>query len=162
MAFLELRPNNVVLGSCPTSSLQTVCCPSKIKVRMCCLDSPSCVCVYSEALWLQSEALWVKRGHQSAQLEELKRSLEQWSDVTSSLRDEAKLQCMYLIMWNSWALVELLYGLCQNLKYILYLLITVFLIQFYYSGLIWRTTDTLWWQTFDCDNRRIPVVNNSN
>ncbi|KAE8292209.1 Protein prune-like protein 2 BNIP2 motif-containing molecule at the C-terminal region 1 [Larimichthys crocea] len=45
-----------------------------------------------EALRLQSEALWSKHGCRSAQLEELLRSLEQWSDVTVSQHDEAKLQ----------------------------------------------------------------------
>ncbi|XP_019131557.2 uncharacterized protein LOC104920348 isoform X3 [Larimichthys crocea] len=45
-----------------------------------------------EALRLQSEALWSKHGCRSAQLEELMRSLEQWSDVTVSQHDEAKLQ----------------------------------------------------------------------
>ncbi|KAK2837207.1 hypothetical protein Q5P01_014419 [Channa striata] len=45
-----------------------------------------------EALRLQSEALWTKHGHQSAQLEELKRSLEQWSHVTAGAYDEAKLK----------------------------------------------------------------------
>ncbi|CAK6966446.1 uncharacterized protein LOC128364918 [Scomber scombrus] len=45
-----------------------------------------------EALRLQCEALWLKHGRRSVQLEELIRSLEQWSDVTASQRDEAKLQ----------------------------------------------------------------------
>ncbi|XP_051278494.1 protein prune homolog 2-like isoform X3 [Dicentrarchus labrax] len=45
-----------------------------------------------EALQLQSEALWSKHGHRSAQLEELIRSLEPWSDVTTGQHDEAKLQ----------------------------------------------------------------------
>ncbi|XP_029295066.1 uncharacterized protein LOC115013169 isoform X2 [Cottoperca gobio] len=45
-----------------------------------------------EALRLQSEALWIKHGRRSAQLEELMRSLEQWSDVTAGQHDEAKLQ----------------------------------------------------------------------
>lgn len=57
-----------------------------------------CVCVSTEALRLQSEALWIKHGRQSAQLEELKRSLEQWSYVTAGQHDKAKLQCMYLNM----------------------------------------------------------------
>ncbi|XP_033475462.1 uncharacterized protein LOC117252555 isoform X2 [Epinephelus lanceolatus] len=45
-----------------------------------------------EALLLQSEALWIKHGRRSAQLKELMRSLEQWSDVTASQHDEAKRQ----------------------------------------------------------------------
>ncbi|XP_018523923.1 protein prune homolog 2 isoform X4 [Lates calcarifer] len=45
-----------------------------------------------EALRLQSETLWIKHGHRSAQVEELMRSLEQWSDVTAGQPDEAKLQ----------------------------------------------------------------------
>ncbi|XP_045891419.1 protein prune homolog 2-like isoform X4 [Micropterus dolomieu] len=45
-----------------------------------------------EALRLQSEALWIKHGRRSAQLEEIMRSLEQWSDVTAGQRDLAKLQ----------------------------------------------------------------------
>ncbi|KAK1893208.1 Protein prune like 2 [Dissostichus eleginoides] len=45
-----------------------------------------------EALQLQSEALWIKHGHRSAQLEELMRSWEQWSDVTAAQHDVAKLQ----------------------------------------------------------------------
>lgn len=50
-----------------------------------------CLCVYvsTEALRLQSEALWIKHGRRSAQLEELMRSLEQWSDVTAG-QHEAK------------------------------------------------------------------------
>ncbi|KAF3851134.1 hypothetical protein F7725_012906, partial [Dissostichus mawsoni] len=46
----------------------------------------------SEALQLQSEALWIKHGRRSAQLEELMRSWEQWSDVTAAQHDVAKLQ----------------------------------------------------------------------
>ncbi|XP_026199670.1 uncharacterized protein LOC113151062 isoform X2 [Anabas testudineus] len=42
-----------------------------------------------ESLRLQSEALWIKHGRHSAQLEEL---LLQWSDVTAGQHDEAKLQ----------------------------------------------------------------------
>ncbi|XP_034068529.1 uncharacterized protein LOC117543953 isoform X3 [Gymnodraco acuticeps] len=45
-----------------------------------------------EALQLQSEALWIKHGRRSAQLEELMRSWEQWSDVTATQHDVAKLQ----------------------------------------------------------------------
>ncbi|XP_037633603.1 protein prune homolog 2-like isoform X3 [Sebastes umbrosus] len=45
-----------------------------------------------EALRLQSEALWIKHGRRSAQLEELMRSLEQWCDVTAGQHDEAKPQ----------------------------------------------------------------------
>ncbi|XP_031712036.1 uncharacterized protein LOC116388388 isoform X3 [Anarrhichthys ocellatus] len=45
-----------------------------------------------EALRLQSEALWVKHGRQSAQLEELMRSLEQCSDVTAGQRDATRRQ----------------------------------------------------------------------
>ncbi|XP_044051453.1 uncharacterized protein LOC122875889 isoform X4 [Siniperca chuatsi] len=45
-----------------------------------------------EALRLQSEALWIKHGRRSAQLEELMRSLEQWSDVTVGQHDKAKLK----------------------------------------------------------------------
>ncbi|XP_063753199.1 protein prune homolog 2-like isoform X3 [Eleginops maclovinus] len=45
-----------------------------------------------EALRLQSEALWIKHGRRSAQLEELMRSWEQWSDVTAAQPDVAKLQ----------------------------------------------------------------------
>ncbi|XP_033947833.1 uncharacterized protein [Pseudochaenichthys georgianus] len=45
-----------------------------------------------EALQLQSEALWIKHGRRSAQLEELMRSWEQWSDVTAAQHDVAKLQ----------------------------------------------------------------------
>ncbi|KAK9523364.1 hypothetical protein VZT92_019775 [Zoarces viviparus] len=45
-----------------------------------------------EALRLQSEALWVKHGRQSAQLEELTRSLEQCSDVTAGQRDATRRQ----------------------------------------------------------------------
>ncbi|XP_076586528.1 uncharacterized protein LOC143320604 isoform X2 [Chaetodon auriga] len=45
-----------------------------------------------EALRLQSEALWSKRGRRSAQLEELMRSLEQWRDVSVGQHDEMKLQ----------------------------------------------------------------------
>lgn len=55
------------------------------------------VCMFTEALRLQSEALWNKHGRQSVQLEELMRSLEQWSDVTAIQHDEAKLQGAYLI-----------------------------------------------------------------
>lgn len=56
------------------------------------LDAPICVYVSTEALRLQSEALWIKHGRRSAQLEEIMRSLEQWSDVTAGQRDLAKLQ----------------------------------------------------------------------
>ncbi|XP_010777445.1 uncharacterized protein [Notothenia coriiceps] len=45
-----------------------------------------------EALQLQREALWIKHGRRSAQLEELMRSWEQWSDVTAAQHDVAKLQ----------------------------------------------------------------------
>ncbi|XP_068559392.1 serine-rich adhesin for platelets-like isoform X3 [Cebidichthys violaceus] len=45
-----------------------------------------------EALRLQSEALWVKHGRQPAQLEELMRSLEQYSDVTAGQRDATRRQ----------------------------------------------------------------------
>ncbi|XP_067376734.1 uncharacterized protein [Channa argus] len=45
-----------------------------------------------EALRLQSEVLWIKHGRQSTQLEELKRSLEQWSDITAGPYDEVKLK----------------------------------------------------------------------
>ncbi|KAF1389206.1 hypothetical protein PFLUV_G00071030 [Perca fluviatilis] len=45
-----------------------------------------------EALQLQSEALWIKHGRRSAQLEELMRSLEHWSVVTAGQHDAAKLQ----------------------------------------------------------------------
>lgn len=56
-----------------------------------------CLCVYvsTEALRLQSEALWINHGRRSAQLEELMRSLEQWSDTTAGQPDEAKLQRAY-------------------------------------------------------------------
>lgn len=59
-----------------------------------------CLCVYvcAEALRLQSEALWSKHGLQSAQLEELMRSLEQSSDVSMGQRAEAKLPGAYLNM----------------------------------------------------------------
>lgn len=65
-----------------------------------------CVYVSAEALRLQSEALWIERGHRSAQLEELMRSLEQWTDVTSGQHDEAKLQGAYLNVQSDWALIE--------------------------------------------------------
>ena len=55
-----------------------------------------CACVSTEALQLQSEALWIKHGRRSAQLEELMRSWEQWSDVTAAQHDVAKLQGAYL------------------------------------------------------------------
>ncbi|XP_034547438.1 exopolyphosphatase PRUNE1 [Notolabrus celidotus] len=45
-----------------------------------------------EALRLQSEAFWIKRGRRSSQLEELARSLELQSDVTAGRHDDAKLQ----------------------------------------------------------------------
>ncbi|XP_032372188.1 uncharacterized protein LOC116689702 isoform X3 [Etheostoma spectabile] len=45
-----------------------------------------------EALQLQSEALWIKHGRRSAQLDELIRSLERWSDVTAGQHVAAKLQ----------------------------------------------------------------------
>ncbi|KAG7489448.1 hypothetical protein JOB18_012537 [Solea senegalensis] len=45
-----------------------------------------------EAVRLQSEALRIKHGQQSPQLEELRRSLELLSDVTAGQPDEAKLQ----------------------------------------------------------------------
>ncbi|XP_071339160.1 uncharacterized protein [Trachinotus anak] len=41
--------------------------------------------ILGEALRLQSEAVWINHGRRSAQLEELMRSLEQWSDVTADL-----------------------------------------------------------------------------
>lgn len=67
-----------------------------------------CLCVYvsTEALRLQSEALWIKHGCRSAQLEELMRSLEQWKDVTAGQHDEAKLQGVYLNMQSNWALID--------------------------------------------------------
>ena len=57
-----------------------------------------CLCVHvsAEALRLQSEALWSKHGRRSAEVEELMKSLEQWSDVTAVQHDEAKLQGAYL------------------------------------------------------------------
>lgn len=59
-----------------------------------------CLCVYvsAEALQLQREALWSKRGRRSAELEELMRSLEQWGDVTAGQHGEAKQQGAYLNM----------------------------------------------------------------
>ncbi|XP_069555508.1 uncharacterized protein [Brachyistius frenatus] len=48
--------------------------------------------ILGEAVRLQREAAWNKHGRQSAQLEELLRSLEHWSDVTAGQHDEAKLQ----------------------------------------------------------------------
>ncbi|XP_028269261.1 protein prune homolog 2-like isoform X3 [Parambassis ranga] len=48
--------------------------------------------ILGEALRLQRDTLWVKHGRQSAQLEELIRSLEQWSHVTVGQHDEMKLQ----------------------------------------------------------------------
>lgn len=42
-----------------------------------------CVCVSAEALQLQSEDLWTKHGRRSAQLEELTRSLERWSNASA-------------------------------------------------------------------------------
>ncbi|XP_056232593.1 uncharacterized protein LOC130169695 isoform X4 [Seriola aureovittata] len=41
--------------------------------------------ILGEALRLQSGALWINHGRRSAQLEELMRSLEQWSDITADL-----------------------------------------------------------------------------
>lgn len=73
------------------------------------LDAPICVLyvyVSTEALQLQSEALWSKRGRRSAQLEELMRSLVQRSGATAGQHDEAKLQGAYLNMQSSRALTE--------------------------------------------------------
>ncbi len=50
------------------------------------------VCVCAEALRVQSEASLSKHGRQSAQLEELIRSLEQSSDATAGQHHETKLQ----------------------------------------------------------------------
>lgn len=57
-----------------------------------------CLCVHvsTEALRLQSGALWSKHGRRSAQLEELMRSLEQWSDVSVGQHDAAKLLGAYM------------------------------------------------------------------
>uniref|UniRef100_A0A671VI45 Uncharacterized protein n=1 Tax=Sparus aurata TaxID=8175 RepID=A0A671VI45_SPAAU len=49
-----------------------------------------------EALQLQREALWSKRGRRSAELEELMRSLEQWSDVTAGQHDLEQLLTLEL------------------------------------------------------------------
>lgn len=62
-----------------------------------------CAYVFTEALQLQSEAVWLKHGRQSVQLEELMRSLAQWSNVTSSQRNETKLQGAYFIVWRGYA-----------------------------------------------------------
>ncbi|XP_034728962.1 uncharacterized protein LOC117945526 isoform X3 [Etheostoma cragini] len=51
-----------------------------------------------EALQLRSEALWIKHGRRSAQLEELIRSLERWSDVTGGQQVAAKLQDLEQLM----------------------------------------------------------------
>ncbi|XP_047448002.1 uncharacterized protein LOC125012220 isoform X2 [Mugil cephalus] len=48
--------------------------------------------ILGEALRLQRDAFWVKHGRRSAQLEELVRSMEQWSDVTVGQQGESKLQ----------------------------------------------------------------------
>ncbi|XP_022049344.2 protein prune homolog 2-like isoform X3 [Acanthochromis polyacanthus] len=48
--------------------------------------------ILGEALRLQRDAVWIKHGRQSSQLEELMSSLEQWSDVAAGQHDEDKLQ----------------------------------------------------------------------
>ncbi|XP_040898196.1 protein prune homolog 2-like [Toxotes jaculatrix] len=49
-----------------------------------------------EALRMQSEAMWNKHGRRSAQLEELMRSVERWSDVTAAATDLERLLTMEL------------------------------------------------------------------
>lgn len=72
------------------------------------LNKSPCLCVHvsTEALRLQSEALWRNHGCRSPQLEELMKSLVQWSGVTAGQGDEAKLQGACFNMQSSWTLTE--------------------------------------------------------
>ena len=71
-----------------------------------------CVCVSPEALQLQREALWIKHGCHSEELEDLMRSLEQWGDARVDQHNEVKQQGAFLSMESGWDLTE--HIVCNN------------------------------------------------